>query len=188
MRSFLLLLAAPVLLAGCNAPSDQPVTPTASASASATPEPSSPPTQMVPPVDQSTPDEVHAAPNAPTIYDQAMAERLRTNKGLTLQWIDWNRRGTAQITVRPDGAWHLTGRQRSTTGDGLLMLDGVVTEVGRDYFVFDGKITITDTPDVGRQCSADKVWQFGITQRRSYWRLREFEWCDGLTDYIDIYF
>ena len=23
---------------------------------------------------------------------------------------------------------------------------------------------------------------------RKYWRLRDFDWCDGLTDYIDIYF
>lgn len=117
-----------------------------------------------------------------------MAERLRNNRGLTLQWIDWNRRGTARVTIRPDGQWHLTGRQRSSESVGLLMLEGAVTEVGRDHFVFDGKITITDTPDVGRMCAADKVWRFAITQRRSYWRLREFEWCDGLTDYIDIYF
>ena len=117
-----------------------------------------------------------------------MAERLRANKGLTLQWIDWNRRGTATVTVRDNGEWHLAGSQRARDGKGRLTLDGVVTEVGRDYFVFDGTISITDTPDAGRKCSADKVWQFGITQRRSYWRLREFEWCDGLTDYIDIYF
>ena len=63
-----------------------------------------------------------------------------------------------------------------------------MTEIGADYFVFDGTIRIADTPDAGRRCEADKVWHFAVTQNRPYWRLREFEWCDGLTDYIDIYF
>ena len=28
----------------------------------------------------------------------------------------------------------------------------------------------------------------GPSVNRRYWRMREFEWCDRLTDYIDIYF
>ncbi len=47
---------------------------------------------------------------------------------------------------------------------------------------------ILDAPDQGRACEADKSWHFAITQQRLYFRLREFEWCDRLTDYIDIYF
>lgn len=73
-----------------------------------------------------------------------MAQRLRANKGLTLQWIDWDRRGTAQVSVQPDGAWHLTGSQQSRTGPGRVVLDGTVTEVGANYFLFDGTITITE--------------------------------------------
>lgn len=197
MRSLTVSLLA-LLATACDAPADPPAPvespvevetsagPVASAVPSATP--SATPTDQPPPDHVGPPDGAPRAPAAPTIYDAAMAQRLRANKGLTLQWIDWNRRGTARVTVQPDGAWRLTGSQRASGTDGLLSLDGVVTEVGAEYFVFDGTITITDTPDVGRKCSDNKVWQFAITQNRPYWRLREFEWCDGLTDYVDIYF
>jgi hypothetical protein len=47
----------------------------------------------------------------------------------------------------------------------------VITEIGDDYFLLNGRITIGDTPDAGRSC----------------YRLREFERCDYLTDYADIY-
>ena len=51
-----------------------------------------------------------------------------------------------------------------------------------------GRIAIIDTPDPGRQCIRNGPMRFAVTQNRPYWRLREFEWCDGLTDYVDIYF
>jgi hypothetical protein len=35
---------------------------------------------------------------------------------------------------------------------------------------------------------ADKAWHFAVMQNRPYWRLREFDWCEDLTDYVDIYF
>ena len=87
-----------------------------------------------------------------------------------------------------DGVWRLSGEQAAHDGPGRLSVEGVVTEIGAGYFLFDGRVTITDTPDAGRRCSEDKLWRFGVTQGREYWRLREFEWCDGLTDYVDIYF
>jgi hypothetical protein len=121
------------------------------------------------------------------VLDRAAAQRLLANKGVTLQWIDWNRRGTATVTRRA-GVWRLRAAQAQAGGPGRLLLDGAVTEIGRDYFVLQGTIRITDTPDLGRTCEQTKAWRFGITQNRRYWRLREFEWCDGLTDYVDIYF
>lgn len=128
-----------------------------------------------------------ASTPATHVLDESSANRLLANKGLTLQWIDWDHRGAAIIT-RQDGVWKLHGRQAGTNGPGLLALDGDITEIGTNYFTFRGRISITDTPDLGRSCSADKTWHFAITQNRGYYRLREFEWCDGLTDYIDIYF
>lgn len=121
------------------------------------------------------------------MLDAAAAQRLRANKGLTLQWIDWNRRGTARVTVS-GGVWTLRGEQAERGGPGRLRLDGKVTEIGRDYFLFDGTVSITDTPDKGRQCSKHDVWRFAVTQNRRYWRIRTFEWCDDLTDYVDVYF
>ena len=63
-----------------------------------------------------------------------------------------------------------------------------MTEIGTGYFTFKGTIRIKDTPDRNRSCEKTKNWHFAVTQNRPYFRLREFEWCDYLTDYIDIYF
>lgn len=83
--------------------------------------------------------------------------------------------------------WTLRAAQAGS-GGGRLFLDGSILEIGEGFFTFRGTIRITDTPDAGRSCERDKTWHFAITQNRPYYRLREFGWCDGLTDYIDIYF
>jgi hypothetical protein len=143
------------------------------AAAPSAPAPSAPP----PPV---------AAAEATVILDQAAATKLLAADGVTLQWIDWNHRG--QLNVRSEaGTIRLSGSQAQSDGPGRLFLDGEVREIGADYFIFDGVIQIDETPDPGRHCKADKLWRFAVTQNRPYWRLREFEWCDGLTDYVDIY-
>jgi len=127
------------------------------------------------------------SPEPTRILDRAAARRLLANKGISLQWIDWNTRGSAFVSRRGE-VWTLRAAQAEAGGPGRLFLDGRITEIGADYFTFEGKIRITDTPDRGRTCEKDKSWHFAVTQNRRYYRLREFEWCDYLTDYIDIYF
>lgn len=139
-----------------------------------------------PPQSSGTPLEMPTASRT-TILDQAAAERLRSAIGITLQWISWDYRGSISVWDE-QGTIHLRGSQDESGGPGRLEIDGEVREIGADYFVFDGRISIVETPDRGRRCEADKLWRFAITQNRPYWRLREFEWCDGLTDYVDIYF
>jgi hypothetical protein len=120
------------------------------------------------------------------VLDADAAAKLLAAAGVTLQWIDWNHRG--QVYVRHEnGTIRLTGSQVQHDGPGRLFLDGAVREIGTDYFIFDGVVRIDETPDPGRHCEADKLWHFAVTQNRPYWRMREFEWCDGLTDYVDIY-
>ena len=126
-------------------------------------------------------------PEPTRVLSQTDVERLRTVQGITLQWIEWETRGDVEVTVDERGVWHLSGAQVAP-GGASVSVDGVITEIGEDYFLLDGKVTITDTPDIGRACEADRLWRFGATQRRAYYRLREFEWCDYLTDYVDIYF
>ena len=133
-----------------------------------------------------------AAPNpdapAPTIVtSQAALARLRNNSGLTLQWIDWDHRGRVQVSER-GGVVHLGGGQRQAGGNGRLELDGDLVSIGPLSFTFRGHIAITDTPDPGRNCVRDGEYEFRITQNRRYWRLQQMEVCDGLTDYVDIYF
>ena len=129
------------------------------------------------------------------ILDQAAAERLRGAQSMSLQWISWNWRGRIEVLQTGD-LITITGGQDSATapknagdlGTGKVTIDGIVTEIGTDYFLFDGDIVITDSPDMGRSCERSGPMEFRITQNRLYWRLQQMEQCDGLTDYVDIYF
>lgn len=125
-------------------------------------------------------------PEPTRILDRDTAYKLRNNSGITLQWIGWDERGRVQVAEDVDGVWRLSGSQRGAGG--MVSVQGIVSEIGNDYFLLDGRIVIEDVPDAGRRCDRDTAWRFAVTQNRKYWRLREFEWCDYLTDYIDIYF
>ena len=127
-------------------------------------------------------------PAEPTrVIDSAAAERIFSNEGVTLQWISWEKRGRAWVAVDADGHWLLTAMQKGDDG-AALDIEGFITEIGSDYFLMSGTIKILGAPDAARFCNTSKEWRFAITQDRKYYRLREFEWCDGLTDYIDLYF
>ena len=133
-----------------------------------------------------TPAPTVVSQNATRVLDRDALGRLLANKGVTLQWISWDQRGTANARMVGDEVLLTAAQAKSRAG--RLFLDGRVTEIGADYFTFRGTIRIEDAPDAGRRCEATKDWRFAVTQNRPYWRLREFEWCDGLTDYVDIYF
>lgn len=130
-----------------------------------------------------------SAENATEVRDRAALERLLGNSGISLQWIGWGgaERGSVEASWRGK-ALYLKGEQRAADGLGRLVLDGRVVRVTKSEFLLAGTIEIAETPDAGRQCRRTGEWRFAITQNRKYWRLRQFEWCDGLTDYIDIYF
>ena len=83
---------------------------------------------------------------------------------------------------------HLNGRQVSADGNERVELDGDVLRIGRDRFTLAGNITITNAPDQGRVCVREGEFEFRVTQNRRYWRLQQMTVCDGLTDYVDIYF
>lgn len=175
IHRFLIFAAAPLALSACvaggsgNAPPADPSVP--------------PPPHVGPP-----PAAPAAAPpftGQTRVLDRAALTRLLGNSGVTLQWIGWDRRGELSVSDR-GGTVRLTGGQRGDPG--TLAIDGAVTEIGADYFLFDGRIAIIDTPDPGRQCIRNGPMRFAVTQNRKYWRLQAMEACDGLTDYVDIYF
>ena len=127
-------------------------------------------------------------PVPPTIVqDRTGFARLIGNDGISLQWIDWTVRGHLDAKMVGD-TLVLKGSQHAGTGRGRLTLEGRVTRIDAAQFHFHGRIVIADTPDVGRHCVRDGDFTFAITQKRQYWRLQEMERCDGLTDYVDIYF
>lgn len=137
----------------------------------------------------TAPAQAQAAPDsAPTrVLSARDAARLRGLEGITLQWIGWDRRGEASVITDDKGVWRLAGEQRGE-GAARLAVEGAITEIGADYFILHGTITIANTPDDGRVCEQQGSWRFAVTQNRRYYRLRQFEWCDRLTDYVDLYF
>ena len=132
-------------------------------------------------------DQLDVGRRIPAPRDAAALARLRRNSGVTLQWISWDYRGRLTVSDR-GGRVHLSGGQRQRGGPGRLELDGDLLWIMADRFTFQGRIVITDTPDPGRECVRDGTFEFRITGRRRYWRLQQMEQCDGLTDYVDIYF
>jgi hypothetical protein len=134
-----------------------------------------------------------AAPAQPglgtVVDDPAALQRLRRNSGITLQWISFEspRRGHVRVTER-HGRVRLDGRQVSANGNARVELSGDVLRIGRGSFTLAGNITITNAPDQGRVCVREGEFEFRVTQNRRYWRLQQMTVCDGLTDYVDIYF
>jgi hypothetical protein len=73
--------------------------------------------------------------SATSILDQVAAQRLMNNKGVTIQWISWDHRGKAAVSVKND-RWYLKASQRARPKDGTpngeLNLEGQVIEIGKD--------------------------------------------------------
>jgi hypothetical protein len=108
---------------------------------------------------------------------------------LSLQWISWDYFGVANVLNR-NGVLHLKGEQNSRDGNDYLKIDGVITSVDAKEFKFDGTITtkISHIAE-GEPCERTGDMTFRITGKRKYWRLQEMDNpCDGVTDYVDIYF
>lgn len=126
-------------------------------------------------------------PERTIVRDAPALARLRRNSGITLQWISFesSARGHVIVTER-GGLIHLRGSQRG--GGGELTLDGDVLSIDARSFTFRGEISIVGTPDLTRNCLRDGTYEFRVTGRRRYWRLQQMEVCDGLTDYVDIYY
>jgi hypothetical protein len=123
------------------------------------------------------------------IRDWEAFDRIVNNSGMTLQWIDYDDapRGTVEAIFQ-NRILMLSGEQRAADGMGYVSFSGTISRVDKAEFLFNGTIIIHGSPDAERRCEKAGEWRFAITENRKYWRLRDFEWCDDLTDYIDIYF
>lgn len=131
-----------------------------------------------------------SAPGERTIVnDRAALNRLRRNSGLTLQWISFEQSGRGHVTVTErNGLIHLSGSQTQNAGAGRVDLEGDVLAIGARSFTFRGRIMIENAPDPDRECLREGTYEFRATGTRRYWRLQQMTVCDGLTDYVDIYF
>ncbi len=130
------------------------------------------------------------APGERTIVnDRTALGRLRRNSGITLQWISFETAQRGHVVAQMNGGLlHLNGSQSARGGAGRVTLDGDVIRINPRSFFFRGRIVITDAPDRGRNCVREGTYEFRATGTRRYWRLQNIEACDGLADYVDIYF
>ena len=123
------------------------------------------------------------------VNDRAALARLRRNSGITLQWISFEQPGRGHVAVTErNGLVHLRGSQTQDRGAGRVDLDGDVLSIGARSFTFRGRISIENSPDPDRECLREGTYEFRATGTRRYWRLQNIEACDGLADYVDIYY
>jgi len=124
-----------------------------------------------------------------TIVNDANARKMLLGKHLlSLQWISWDRFGTATVTDKK-GVLYLKGSQKGHGNTDFLKIDGTITEINKTEFKFDGTIVMQISHiNNGESCQRNGEMTFAITGKRKYWRLQEMKNpCDVTTDYVDIY-
>ncbi|CAB3642889.1 hypothetical protein LMG3431_02272 [Achromobacter pestifer] len=119
------------------------------------------------------------------IKSQAAYERLLNNSGISLQWLWSAQRGQLSAKDTNDVV-RIDGTQANF--EGTLKINGEIVSIDSDRFIFRGTILILDAPDKGRRCERTGDYEFRATGKRKYWRLQKMEQCNGLTDYVDIYY
>lgn len=125
------------------------------------------------------------------IRDRKAAAMLLGKHKISLQWISWDYFGTATVT-NSRGVYRIKGEQRGRGAEKgyYLIIDGVIRSISSREFVFDGVIeTRVGHINNGQPCMRQGEMTFAITGKRKYWRLQQMQNpCDGVTDYVDIYF
>ncbi|MCB1023655.1 MAG: hypothetical protein KDB79_04660 [Acidobacteria bacterium] len=129
-----------------------------------------------------------AAQDKTKVNNQTGKRLLLGRHMVSLQWISWDYFGRADVTVK-NGVYRLKGEQKARKGDDFVKIDGVITEINRYDFKFDGKVTMQISHiNGGQPCVREGEMNFKITGKRKYWRLQEMDNpCDQATDYVDIY-
>ncbi len=125
-----------------------------------------------------------------TVVNDANAKKMLLGKHkLSLQWISWDYFGTATVTNK-NGVLYLKGEQKQRGGKDYLKIDGTITSLDKTEFTFDGTIEMRISHNNnGEACKREGEMTFAVKGKRKYWRLQEMDNpCDGVTDYVDIYF
>lgn len=123
------------------------------------------------------------------VNDSKMKTKLLGKHMFSLQWISWDYFGTA-LVIEKKGVFSLKGEQKSRENDDYLKIDGAITKIDSKTFTYDGTIiTKINHINSGEPCIREGEMIFAITKNRKYWRLQEMDNpCEGVVDYIDIYF
>lgn len=126
--------------------------------------------------------------------DAAAKARLVGEHLLTLQWIGWgDLSGAGRLSVEDRGDTLSASGEQLGRGDNAgdyLRMSGRIVSASRDGFVFEGDIAIRVHHNAdGAECKRSGTFHFKATGKRRYWRMQEMDNpCDGVTDYVDVYF
>jgi len=119
------------------------------------------------------------------------AQTFRGNHKISIQWIGWDSFGQIKAAGQNgDGSIPISGGQTSKTNGDYLRIEGVAMQFEPNTVSFDGVIvTKISFINGGQPCTRRGSFEFKRTQGRKYWRLQQMgNPCEGVTDYIDIYF
>jgi hypothetical protein len=119
--------------------------------------------------------------------DAEVEQALLGDHLFSLQWVSWKNFGKASVT-RKDGALYMNARQE-LDGD-YVTAKGTITILDAQEFILKGEVTtrVSHIHD-GQPCKREGEWHFKVTGTRRYWRMQEMDNpCDGVTDYVDVFF
>ena len=104
-----------------------------------------------------------------------------------MQWISWEKLGTANITQSNQ---QLEIHAKQELNGNYATMDGIIIPIDERTFLFRGDIiTRVDHIAHGSECKRSGDYLFEATENRKYWRmLAHYNPCDGVVDYVDIYF
>ncbi|NER18985.1 hypothetical protein [Spongiivirga citrea] len=122
---------------------------------------------------------------------QNIEEKLLGNHMLSLQWISWDYFGKATITKSEKAnEYRIIGEQKSKENSDYLKIEGTLNPVSETELTFTGIIeTEISHINNGEPCRRNGIFTFKAKGKRKYWRLQDIDNpCDGVADYVDIYF
>lgn len=108
---------------------------------------------------------------------------------ITLQWVGWDKPGTALLVPSDDGWYSIEGTQ-SNEEMARLVIKGKIRRISSKELEFDGIIeTTVPYNNGGEPCIKEGKQRFYAKGNRKYYRMQQMLNCEGgnLVDYVDIY-
>jgi len=136
------------------------------------------------PADQPPPDHVGPEPEVdPSIQLKAGVHPI------SLHWISWDKKGTAEVIPDQDGWYKISGSQLNEDRE-YLNIEGRIRRISAKELEFDGiVVTRVKMNNGGEPCIKKGLQRFYGKGSRTYYRLQNMENCSGgnLVDYVDIF-
>jgi serine/threonine protein kinase len=135
-----------------------------------------------------------SAMKAPQTPNTEETDKLIGRHKLSLQWISWTYFGYVDFVKTDLNTYSISGYQDGNKSKGecdgcYLKINGVIKKITDKELQFNGRIeSSVNHIQNGLPCIKEGTYTFKSTQGRRYWRLQEMDGCEGVTDYVDIYF